>query len=270
MKKIGIIGAGNMGGAIAQALCEQQTWSVTLFDTDKSKLDALGKKLGCSVASSLDELLLSEELLLLSVKPQVLPSLYATLRQRGASEKQWISIAAGVSLETLAKQLGTNEIVRFMPNLAAQVKQSVTAVAAHEKSSKHLLETALIIARGFGTAFPLPEEQIAAFTGISGSAIAYVFQFFHALAMGGVSEGLPYPLALAIARDTCLSAASLQKGTDENPVKLATMVCSAGGTTIEGMKALAEGAFDATVMEAVHAAAERFRDLEEESKHQGL
>ena len=263
MRKIGIIGAGNMGGAIAQALLSQKDWQVSIFDLDKAKVESLQ---GCTAAKSIEELVLGEDLLLLAVKPQVLPSLYPLLRKAGSRQKRWISIAAGVSLETLTENLGTEEIVRYMPNLAAQVRQSVTAVTPSLKASPSLKDTAMVIAELIGTAFILPEDQIAAFTGISGSAIAYVFQFFHALAMGGVAEGLPYPQALAIARDTCLSAAALQKASEENPVKLATMVCSAGGTTIEGMLALAEGGFDATVMGAVSASSAKFRFLEEKAK----
>jgi len=263
MKKIGIIGAGNMGGAIAQALSSEKEWQVSIFDLDKAKLDSLKD---CTAVNSLEELVQGEDLLLLAVKPQVLPSLYPILRKAGSRQKKWISIAAGVSLETLTENLGTEEVVRYMPNLAAQVRQSVTAVTPSLKASAALKDTALVIAELIGTAFILPEDQIAAFTGISGSAIAYVLQFFHALAMGGVKEGLPYPQALAIARDTALSAAALQKAGEENPVKLATMVCSAGGTTIEGMQALAEGAFDATVMAAVSASSAKFRLLEEKAK----
>lgn len=263
MNKIGIIGAGNMGGAIAQALRTQKDWQVSIFDTDKAKLESI---VGCTIAKSMEELLLSEDLLLLAVKPQVLPSLYPLLRKAGSRQKRWISIAAGVSLETLTENLGTEEVVRFMPNLAAQVRQSVTAVTPSPKASASLKEKALVVAELFGSAFLLPEDQIAAFTGISGSAIAYVFQFFHALAMGGVKEGIPYPQSLAIARDTCLSAAALQKKDHANPVALATMVCSAGGTTIEGMQALAEGSFDATVMAAVSASSAKFRLLEEKAK----
>jgi pyrroline-5-carboxylate reductase len=263
MNKIGIIGAGNMGGAIAQALLMEKDWQVSIFDTDKAKLEIFA---GCTIASSIEELVQSSDLVLLAVKPQVLPSLYPLLRKAGSRQKRWISIAAGVSLETLTENLGTEEVVRFMPNLAAQVRQSVTAVTPCLKASVSLKEKALVVAELFGSAFLLPEDQIAAFTGISGSAIAYVFQFFHALAMGGVKEGIPYPQSLAIARDTCLSAAALQKKDHANPVALATMVCSAGGTTIEGMQALAEGSFDATVMAAVSASSAKFRLLEEKAK----
>ncbi len=263
MKKIGIIGGGNMGGSIASALSSEDGWQVSIFDTDTAKLEAFT---ACTIAQSLKELVQSEELLLLAIKPQVLPSLYPILRKAGSAQKKWISIVAGVSLETLAENLGTEEVVRYMPNLAAQVRQSVTAVTPGLKASESLKETALVVAEHFGTAVILPEDLIAAFTGISGSTIAYTFQFFHAIAMGGVVEGLPYPQALAIARDTCLSAAALQKTVNKNPVELATMVCSAGGTTIKGMQALAEGGFDATVMAAVSASSAKFRLLEELAK----
>ncbi|MDY0289825.1 MAG: pyrroline-5-carboxylate reductase [Sphaerochaeta sp.] len=263
MNKIGIIGTGNMGSAIATALATEKGWQVSAYDSDRTKTEALG---GCSVASSLEELIQGSDILVLAVKPQVLPALYPVLRKGGSRQKRWISIAAGVSLETLTENLGTQEVVRFMPNLASQVRQSVTAVTPGIQASSLLKKESLAIAELFGSAFLLPEEQIAAFTGISGSAIAFVFQFFHALAMGGVREGIAYPQALAIARETCLSAAALQKQGQGNPVALATMVCSAGGTTIEGMLALAEGAFDATVMGAVAASSAKFRLLEEMAK----
>ena len=269
MNRIGIIGCGNMGGAIAQALCEKENWKVMLYDNDSEKLAFSAKSMGAEAAASLQILLNENPLLLIAVKPQVLPSLYEQLRSYGSSSRIWISIAAGVPLSVLSKQLGTENVIRFMPNIAAQVKQAVTAVAVHSHAESNLEELAMEVARSFGSAFALPESQFAAFIGISGSAIAYAFQFFHALAMGGVEEGIPYPVSLAIARDTCLSAASLQKQSNKNAVELATMVCSAGGTTIKGMKALAKGNFDATIMDAVSASAEKSRALEQAAKLNG-
>lgn len=263
MKQIGIIGAGAMGSAIAQALIASQQWEVVVYDTDPNQVSKIQ---GCSPASSLEELVSGGDLFLLAVKPQVLPSLFPALREAGSASRRWISIAAGVNLATLTEGLDSREIVRYMPNLAAKVCQSVTAVVPSDAASASFTEETLEIAHLFGSAFLLPEEQIAAFTGISGSAIAFVFQFIHALAMGGVREGMPYPFALGIARDTCLSAAMLQKESNEHPVTLATMVCSAGGTTIEGMAALAQGGFDATIMEAVSASVDKFHELEEQAR----
>ncbi|AEV30943.1 pyrroline-5-carboxylate reductase [Sphaerochaeta pleomorpha str. Grapes] len=266
MKKIGIIGCGNMGGAIATALSTNKDWSITLYDSNDDLATGLAIELGCIASPSITEMIRNCQYIILAVKPQILPSLYQIFSENNAPSKYWISIAAGVPLSVLCEKLGTGNVVRFMPNIAAKAKKAVTAVASCENADKELTDTAMEIATSFGSAFALPESQFAAFIGISGSAIAYVFEFFHALAMGGVEEGIPYPTALAIARDTCISAATLQKETGKGAVELATMVCSAGGTTIKGMKALAQGNFDATVMSAVSASAEKSRQLEELAK----
>jgi pyrroline-5-carboxylate reductase len=266
MKKIGIIGCGNMGGAIATALSTKKEWEITLYDSNNALLTGLAVELGCLASPSVEDLLQNCQYIILAVKPQILPSLYETLKNNQASAKYWISIAAGVPLSVLQNKLGTSNIVRFMPNIAAKSKKAVTAIATCEQAERQLSEDAMEIASSFGSAFALPESQFAAFIGISGSAIAYAFAFFHALAMGGVEQGIPYPTALAIARDTCISAATLQEETGKGAIDLATMVCSAGGTTIKGMRALAEGKFEATVMSAVSASAEKSRQLEELAK----
>ncbi len=260
--RIGFIGCGNMGSAIATSVSKIDGWQVSLYDTNTELCEGLAKKLGAHAEPSLNSLVKENDILLLAVKPQVLPSLYQTLRDSESADKHWISIAAGVPLSVLTRELGTHQVIRFMPNIAATVGKAVTAIASDPQADRPFIDQAYAVATSCGSAFPLAEKDFPAFIGISGSAIAYVFQFFHALAMGGVDEGIPYPTALAIARDTCISAASLQQQTGKGAVDLATMVCSAGGTTIAGMKALAEGAFDATVMEAVSAAAEKSRTLE--------
>ncbi len=259
MEKLGIIGCGNMGGAIAQSV---QT-EVVLFDNDLAKAAALADTASHITSSgSMEELFSQCDTIMIAVKPQILASLYPTFKKLGSAKKHWISIAAGVPLSVLSKNLGTDEVVRFMPNIAAQQKQAVTAVAKQAGCSDSHLSFALEVAKSFGSAFELPESQFSAFIGISGSGIAYVFAFVHALAMGGVVEGIPYPQAAQIATDTLNSATSLLKASGANPIDLATKVCSAGGTTIDGMQSLAEGAFEAVVMQAVEAAAEKSKALE--------
>jgi pyrroline-5-carboxylate reductase len=262
MKTIGIIGCGNMGGAIAAALSKDGSWHPVLYGRDKERTAKLAQTLGCDHRDDLGQLLESCTYLVLAVKPQVLPTLYGQLRECGSERNRWISIAAGVPLSVLSFELGTHEVARMMPNIAAKTGNSVTAVAFDGQASEETGKSAMEVASAIGSAFPLPENQFSAFIGISGSAIAYMFQFLHALAMGGVEQGIPYPTALEIARDTFFSAASLQKETGLSAIDLATKVCSAGGTTVRGMKALAEGAFDATVMSAVSASAVKNREFE--------
>jgi pyrroline-5-carboxylate reductase len=265
MKNIGFIGCGIMGGAIAKAISKDSRFHIYLNDSRPEQAKALAYETGAE-ACSLDALMESCALVVLAVKPQVLPSLYTSLRKLGEG-KRWISLAAGVALETLEKQLGTTQIVRIMPNIAAQVGKAVTALSAHPQADPDFIEEVASISRQFGTSYSIPESQLAAFIGVSGSAIATCFSFFHGIAMGGVDEGLPYQTALALIRDTTESATALMRETGRNPIELMTNVCSAGGTTIEAMKALAEGAFEATLMESVTASSEKAKALEMAAKN---
>jgi len=264
MKTISFIGCGNMGSAIAEALRKSGEYEITAYDKDEGKAKALADKLGISLASTLEDALSKSETILIAVKPQVLPSIYAPLSKH--CEKSFISIAAGVPLSVLKKKIGSKDIVRFMPNIAAKARAAVTAVASLESCSESFKAEAFSIAKSFGSAFPLDESLFPAFIGISGSAIAYAFEFMHAVAMGGVDAGIPYDKAVEIVRDTMVSAAMLQKEGNENPVKLMAAVCSAAGTTIKGMGALYSSGFDASLMKAVNEAAEKSIMLENKAK----
>ena len=154
-----------------------------------------------------------------------------------------------------------------MPNIGAKSRKSVTAIAAGSEVSIEQKDLALSIAASFGSAYLIQESLFPAFIGISGSGIAYFFEMMHQMAMAGVKEGIPYPEALAIVRDTAVSAAELQKSTGENAITLETMVCSAAGTTIEGVKALQDGGFASTVMNAVESAASKSVELETKARY---
>lgn len=258
--KISFLGCGNMGGAIAHAVSGFH--EVTVFDTDMDKAKSLASSIGAQAASTVEAALEASECIVIAVKPQVLPSLYPILR----ADRKYISIAAGVPLEVLKREIGTKNIVRFMPNIAAKAKAAVTAVAADADCDGEFLKEAVSIAQSFGSAFPLSEALFPAFIGISGSAIAYMFEFIHALALGGTDQGISYPESVKIVTDTLSSAVALIKDSGKNPAELMTMVCSAKGTTIKGMEALYEGNFDSTVMNAVIRASEKSQELEKAAK----
>ena len=261
--RISVIGCGNMGGAIASALAASE-WEVSVYDKAREKAEALADGRSISVLSSLEEASGSGAIIL-AVKPQVLPSLYESLKE--VETGLWISIAAGVPLSVLEDHIGTENVVRFMPNIAAKCRKSVTAIAAGSEVSVEEKELALSIASAFGSAYFLPENLFPAFIGVSGSGIAYFFEMMHQAAMAGVKEGIPYPEALSIVRDTAISAAELQKCTGANAIELETMVCSAAGTTIEGVKALQDGGFASAVMNAVECAAAKSVELETKARY---
>ena len=119
----------------------------------------------------------------------------------------------------------------------------------------------LDLAGALGTAMEIPEKLMGAMTGVSGSGLAFVLQFVHAMAQGGVAAGFDYRTALAVAVAGLEGAASLLKD-GFHPMELASRVTSPAGTTIQGVRALERGSFTATVMEAVEAAARKAADFE--------
>lgn len=267
MVEIGIIGCGNMGSAIASALCGSPAFRVTVFDSAPSVTSAFVRaNPGARAADCVQALTASASFVVLAVKPQTLPSLYPVLRGCGSDSKKWISIAAGVDLDTLVRNLGTSEVVRFMPNISARVKSAVTAVAAAPGASEQTLRTALEIAGAFGSAFVLEEKLFSAFIGTSSSAIAYILQFLHALALGGEAQGIPYETAIRMAGDTMTGAVKLLQSSDKGAPELEKSVCSPGGTTIEGVKVLEDEHFNDTVIRAVAAAAQKAGIMEEAAK----
>ena len=263
MARISVIGAGNMGGAFAEALSKRKDISLCIYDSCRPCAENIaGTKANVTVLDSMDQAR-GSDVVVIAVKPQVLPQIYDQLS--ALKPGFFISIAAGVTLEKLTKNLISEKVVRFMPNIAAKIGHAVTAVAYSPALSSDERKMAMDIALSVGTAFELEESLFSAFIGISGSGIAYMFEMMHQMAMGGVRQGIPYPKALSIVADTLLSAANLQKETGKNAVELEAMVCSAKGTTIEGVAALTEGGFGAALINAVTAAARKSEELEKKA-----
>ena len=275
MTTISFIGLGNMGSAIARAISNQikedeTSYNIGIYDKSDevvNKIAAEFKNNGTFYVryNSIADLVEKSNIVVLCVKPQILSSIYDEIKAANKNNAKFISIAAGVNTKTLCENLNTNDVVRFMPNIAAKASSAITAVAASEKCSKEHCENAMEIAKTVGEAFVLDEDKFSAFIGISGSAIAYVFEFIHAIGLGGTREGIPYDKSVEIAFQTMESAAALYNLEKENPISLMTKVCSAGGTTIEGVKALSEGNFENTIINAVSAATQKSKELEKKS-----
>ena len=270
MKKITIVGCGNMGGAIARALAAEADIRLSIHDPYKEELPE-GALRDDDLSSVKDA-----DIVIIAVKPQwitkeFLSSLYEEknlslyLHGKGPA---FISIAAGIPLEVLSKAFPHAKVARFMPNIAASAKKSVTAVAFNEEGKKDeaFRKDVMDVAESFGSAFELSESQFGAFIGISGSLIAYALEFVNQSAMGGVNAGIPYPTAAKIVADTLESAAALLRETGKTPAELIPNVCSAAGTTIEGMRALADGGFASALSDAVMRTAEKSDELENNAK----
>ena len=259
---ITIVGCGKMGGAIAKALSRDKRYNLSIYDSNPDAVIPENAARLDSIEQSRDA-----DITLIAIKPQFITDgfLESIRGNRGSS---YISIAAGIPLELLSRALPGAKVSRFMPNIGAEVGKSVTAVAFNEEASKDAewQEVIMGIASSFGSAFRLAESSFSAFIGISGSFIAYALEFIHESAMAGVEAGIPYSTSTEIVSDTILSAISLLKSTGRKPSDMIPDVCSAAGTTIEGMRALAENNFAGAIYQAVSRTSEKSVELEEKAK----
>ena len=271
MQRIAIFGYGNMGAAFARAVRERfPECRLMAAEVDPDRADAATREVNAVplVLGDLSKLEALEavadfnpEILLLAVKPLQFESLAAALRPH-VSDALIISLMAGVDLAGLSASMQTTRVVRFLPNLAAAYGKSVTAVAPHPQLSAADTDHATAVAEAAGMAVQLPEPLISSLIGISGSGIAFAFQFLHALALGGTQAGISYPQSLEIALATVEGAAAAVRESGIHPADYVTRVCSPGGTTINGIAALEQHGFTAAVMQAVRSAEQRSRELE--------
>lgn len=260
MKRIGIIGFGIMGEAFATGFKRKlPELSILVHDAKENRREA-ARSLGCSVAPSAAEVLQGSDTTVVCVKPQDFAA-FASEVKSAARGKAVISILAGKKVQAISESLGTDQVARFMPTLAAVKGASMVGISFHPAAAARTREDALELATALGTALEIPEKLMSAMTGVSGSGLAFVFLFVHAMAQGGVAAGFDYPTALSVAVAGLEGAASLLKD-GIHPLELASRVTSPAGTTIQGVRALERGGFTAAVMEAVEAAARKAADFE--------
>ena len=262
--RLGVIGAGAMGRALLNAAIRKGVVSageVIASDVSPYCRDAVGQ-MGCFATDDNREVVRSARTLLIAVKPQVIREVLADLRDEFRDGQVLISIAAGVSLDTLRRAAGdVPRLVRVMPNICCTVGMAASAFAADEAVAAEQLQFVEDLLAAAGEVVEVREELLDAVTGLSGSGPAFVAVFIEALADGGVSAGLPREQAQKLAAQTVLGAARWLLDSEAKPSELKDLVSSPGGTTIAGLRELEEGGFRSATMNAVIAAARRAREL---------
>ena len=269
-KKIGFLGAGNMGEALIKGLLSAGLVSpdaISAADVRGDRLRELEKLYGIQVLPDNTALVKRADVVILAVKPQVIAEVLEGVGPALTPEKLVISIAAGVPTSALRAYLHNKEIrlIRVMPNTPALVLEGATAVARSAGLRPGDLETAEAIFAAVGKVVVLEERLMDAVTGLSGSGPAYVALVVEALADGGVRMGLDRATALRLAAQTVLGAARLLLETGIHPGQLKDMVSSPGGTTIAGITALEEGGIRHALISAVERATLRSRELGRDS-----
>ena len=262
MKKIGIIGFGNMGGALAAGLVNMpDKYEIIVSELKADRIKLAEEKYNLKNYPDKAELAALADIIIIAVKPQELDTLFKEIREHTIN-KQIITVCAGRSIDLFRINLNTDLVTRFMPNLAAMEGQSVVGVAFSERTPAEFKADCLAIAGAVGMSCELPESLMPAITGLSGSGIAFVFAFIHAMALGGVASGINYQQSLAISLKTIQGALTVLKKHKISPVDMLSKVISPAGTTIKGVEALEKGGFTYAVMDAITSATQRAAELE--------
>jgi pyrroline-5-carboxylate reductase len=260
MKSIGIIGFGFMGSAIVRGMSSAlPAFTLRVVEKDRDRRDAAVSQynaLDCT--DTPEEVVHHSDVVILAIKPQDL----AHLKLPPLKDKPVLSILAGVSIHTISQQLEATQVIRVMPNLAADIGKAVMGVTFSSSCNQETRERIIPLLKPLGTVIEVVEEKMAAITAVSGSGIAFACAFIEAMALGAVQQGLPYAQAVEAARDVVASAAALLKETGVHPREMVSRVSSPGGTTIAGIRALAEGCMEGVVMDAMQRAADRSREIE--------
>ncbi|PXF50878.1 MAG: pyrroline-5-carboxylate reductase [Candidatus Methanophagaceae archaeon] len=305
-KRIGIVGVGNIGASILRGLlaaaepgAAEEGARIFLSDVDKERLGFFSSS-RVVVCESNAEVAEKSEVVILAVKPNDVRKVVEEISPfLSGGQKVLISVAAGVptsAVENWFAEAGVGEgveaeagvgveaeagveagvegregarvkVVRVMPNVGARVREAVSAVCRGKYATEEDEELAKWIFSAVGTVHSVKESELDVVTGLSGSGIAFFAEVLDAVAAGGVHEGLPYELSLAIAAETAVGAARLVLA-GEKPSAIKEMTASPGGTTVRGLYALESRAVKAAMMMAVIAATRRAREIAEQKNRQ--
>ncbi|REJ67475.1 MAG: pyrroline-5-carboxylate reductase [Planctomycetota bacterium] len=264
---IGFVGAGRMAQALARGFVSAELVTaeaiVASDPTAEAREAFVAMVPGCRVVETNDEAA-DADVVFLAVKPQQIDAVLAELADAISTRQLVVSIAAGVRLARLAGALGDEKrFARVMPNTPCLVGESASAfclgggaTAADGKLVQDLLSAV-------GMAVELPEEQLDAVTGLSGSGPAFVCVLVEALTAGGIHMGLEEATAARLAVATVRGTGTLLQETGEAPEVVRARVSSPGGTTLAGLAVLEEQQMRSAVTAAVEAATRRSIELGE-------
>ena len=263
---LGFIGTGNMATAIIKGVLASGMFKgddIAIYDIATEKAEDLASKYGLKVFSGENDIADKCDKVVLSVKPNVFPSLLSKIDGNLKKNNPLIiSIAAGKTIEFISDCLSYDaKVVRVMPNINAKVGAAVSAYCGKDNVSGDELKFVKALCESFGIAVNLEEKLFSTYSAIGGCSPAFAYMFIDSLARAAVKNGMPKNVALEVAAGAVLGSAKMILESQEHPWQLVDQVCSPGGTTIEGVTSLQNDGFEAAVMDAVQAAIDKDKRL---------
>ncbi|HUR67828.1 MAG TPA: pyrroline-5-carboxylate reductase [Candidatus Thermoplasmatota archaeon] len=263
-QRIAVLGAGNMGRALVRGMLKAKWATPANFVATTRRADTaatLAKDAGIEAHTDNRKAAAGADVLILGVKPQILPDLLAEIKPVVKPGQLVLSIAAGVSTAAIEAALPGASVVRSMPNLPVHVDAGATAYCFGAHAKREHGETARAIFESVGIAVEVDEYLMDAVTGLSGTGPMYVFQIIEGLADAGVKVGLSRDVAMKLTVQTVLGAAKMAQLSSEHPAQLKDRVTSPGGTAITALHTMERGGLRAILIDAVEAATKRSEEL---------
>ena len=262
--RYGFIGCGNMGGAVARAVCRGVgPENVALANRTPAKAEALAEALGCRAATN-DVVAQDCDVIFLGVKPQMMADMLAGIAPilaKRSGRFVLVTMAAGLSMARVREMAGgAYPIIRIMPNTPVSLGAGMIQYCTSNVTAEEEAEFLKLMAPA-GRLDAVPESLIDAASCVSGCGPAWVYQFLEALADGGVACGLPRAKAQEYAAQMVLGSAKMVLESGQHPGALKDAVCSPGGSTIQGVRVLEEKGLRGAVIDAVLAAYDKTKEM---------
>jgi len=261
---ISFIGGGNMASALIGGLVAQgfDASRIRVVEHSPEARESLQIRYGVRTFASLEAAAVAGDVIVLAVKPQQLREVAANLTSL-LNQQLVISIAAGVRADDLSRWLGGyRQLVRSMPNTPAMVSSGMTGLYALPEVAQAQRQQAETVLRAVGATLWLSEEtQLDGVTAVSGSGPAYVFYFMEAMQAAAAELGFSQQQARTLTLETFLGAARLALQSEEDAATLRARVTSKGGTTERALATMEQALVKPSIIQAIHAAAERSREL---------
>lgn len=266
--RIAFVGAGNMAASLIGGLRAQGVDAALIRASapGAESRERIATEHGIRVFADNAEAIDGADVVVLAVKPQMMKAVCEALKPRLKPKQLVVSVAAGITCDSLARWLGDQPVVRCMPNTPSLLRQGASGLYATGKVNHKQREQAEHLLSAVGIAVWVEQEQhMDAVTALSGSGPAYFFLMIEAMTAAGVKLGLPEDIAKKLTLQTALGASLMATGSDVDAGELRRRVTSPGGTTAAAIKAFQEGGFEALVQTALDAARHRSAEMAEQS-----
>ena len=263
--KLAVIGVGNMARAVISGI-QKSTVDVSeilLYDKNTSQYDLLEDGRCAYVqCDSVKYAVDMADCVLLSVKPQNFPDVLSEIKDVvGSASKLYITIAAGISVDTVSQALKNAPVIRVLPNIPMTIGEGVSVVCKNDSVNPSDFEFVCSLFRSAGSTVLIDESEMNRIIGVTSSSPAYVFKFIDAIYKGAISQGISTDGLINAICDVFIGSAMLLKQSGEAPEVLISKVASKGGTTEKALAVLEERDVDGIISDAMTACTKRADEL---------